>query len=178
MAETIIAGIVFYFIYKFIMQMKSPKKTQPITITAPPPPINIELTENKYLFNPAPATNDFMKALIFIARSDGRLTETERNVVIDYLKNAQPEHTESPNHWIHEDIKNLPQIGQNEFKKYLESLDGKTVKLLYHWSKVITENKKTLHAYTEHLMTEIENRVNVAGDDYEVVDGVRMYRLS
>lgn len=178
MGELIGTIIFIFIIYKILESLN--KKTEPAKHFHPTPTLEftVEHTENKYFYRPTSLTIDFMKALVFIGKSDGKLLESERLVIIEYLKNAQPEHVECPDYWLHEDIKTLPLISSEEFKTYIESLTGKEIQLLLFWAKKVASTQKSMHAFTEHLLLEIENRALVVGADYEIVDGVRQYRLN
>jgi hypothetical protein len=164
----------------FCKEMAKPKRkvtrisAEPIDIISSP-----QNTPTKFVFNPTAENMAFREALFFIGKSDGQLRESERSEMIAYLREVQPEHQESSNYFLDEQIKNLTFLKSKEYKQYIDDLNNKSLRLLFAWSKRIAATQSKMHPFTEYLLEDLENKCNtIVESEFEIVDDVRQYVIS
>lgn len=136
-------------------------------------------SERQMIFQPTDATYQFMQALCFIARADGKLMQAECLEISVYLREAQPEHIKAYDRFLEDRIRGLEIMPVRDYRQYLDSLDRKSLVSFLGWTKRLVAQQTKLPPFAEYLLEELESKCNsVIEDEFEIVDGVRQYVIS
>lgn len=122
-----------------------------------PPPL-----PQKYIFNPTYSNRRCIQALIFIAKADGQFREEEAQVMARLLCKLQPEHLESQNCYMIDQIKNLPKIGYAEYKELVSSMNIDQLTEFFRQAQLIVGTQEKVHPFEEVLLDNLKEQIKIA----------------
>lgn len=124
-----------------------------------PPPL-----PQKYIFNPTAGNRKCIQALVFIAKADGQFREEEAQVIARLLCKLQPEHSESQNIYLVDQIKKLPKIGYAEYKNLVNSMTSKQLIEFIKQAQIIIGTQEKVHPFEEVLLDNLKDRFKILNE--------------
>lgn len=151
-------GWLFAFVLIAVIYFAIPKKQTSRTVSN-----DAQIPESdlkpKYIFDPSFSSTQILKAMLFISKADGQTREDELMVMVDFLKRNQPEHKQSADWYLAENIKALKPFTAEEYKGFLSELNKDYLVNFQTWVKSIIGTQRKNHPYEDILLEELQHLI-------------------
>lgn len=141
--------IVFGAIFVYWLCNRNKKEIQPQYITKT---VSIEDNINRFIFSPTNENKAILQALSFVGKADGQMRQEECDVMIQFLKQKQPEHLTSYDDFLTESIRGLKKISYQEYKQTISGMTKGGLTEFITWTNRIIGTQATVHPFEEVLL--------------------------
>lgn len=114
----------------------------------------------KYYFKPTYQNILTIKALLFLCKADGQIREDELREIAKFLIQKQPEHNQTNEFYMIQNIKDLKPFTSAEYSAYIADQDKRNLlEFKKHMNSIFGTQKKN-HPYEDILLSELQQAID------------------